>query len=430
MTKLPTDFEMKEALIKSGVLEFKIWQEIAELEQRKPIYRKNRQLAFKYLCDKHNVDLDINYGRSGIANTELTLVNQIDPNDQIINMRGYILYITDPRKTSTGSGIRVSFSFIDETGSISIGVNQIEDDLVDRLIAEIDSFPKPVLLKGVTISTFKDRLTYGIPNWENCGWEIIGETDYGLPPFKSIIETLPKTNYAYIDNNFYILHGYIADKKLGNGYIGCPYCRKGLKVHEGIQVNCACGRKVIAKKYPATHVLLIDEVGELEVTFPAFSNVSLLYVRELCEADIQPEVLIGARKTEKYGMSGSWIVPLGEVKIDKGTGKTVTVGTLDQLDFSKDKDRNKFTRFDDESVDTAEIEPYVLDYIDTYCHLNEVTPDYLAGFIKVQCHTDYEVEMKPIIEELLSRELIKITADKISPNNNKIQEMKSKVKKE
>jgi len=427
MTKLPETSEMIEALIKSGIPEHKLTKEVNELEKRKPIYRKRRQLMYKYLCDKHGIDLNIRYGTQGQEIGEYTLIKDL-PDEGMVNMRGYIVNIPEPWENSSKTGTRTMFSFIDETGYVAIGVNQIEDDMIDRLLAEIDSFPKAVMLQGVTVGEFQGRQSLGIPNWDNCGWQIIGVGDYDLPPLEKIYESLPKTTDDFEIGKHYVLYGIIIDKKKGSGYIGCPECKKGLKVEEGVQTACQCGHHVVAKKYPSTHIMLADEHGELEISFPIFSNVDYEYLKKLCFADLQPEVIVGIVKTEKYGISGKWILPVGEVTIDEGTGKAVVIGNIDQLDFSKDPERRKFVRYDDGSVDTAEIEPYIMEYVTVYSHFNDLTPDGLAELIKSQYNTEYEIEMKPYIEELLEREIVKISQDKIVPNTSKVEELRNSYK--
>lgn len=426
MPNLPDIVDMIDALIMSGITELELAQEADRLQKQKPIYQKNKKMMYKHLCDKYNIALNINFGTHGQDINEYTLVADLSMEQSQVNLRGYILYIPESWDNKKGTGTRTLIIFADETGIVPIGVNQIGDDLIDRLSSEVQKFPAAAFIAGVTTGSFNDRLSVGLPNWENCGWQLIGKTDYDLPPIEKIYEKLPNSETELENDQTYTFNGLIIHKEPGKAYTGCPECSAGLKVEVGTQTPCqvitaddgttkGCGNIVEAVEYAGVSLMIGDAFGEISISFPHFSNITIDYINELCEGDPQPDVLISASQDEKYGLTGKWLVPLGNVTIDEGTGKQVVIASIDQLDFSKDGVRDKFVINENGVIDTSLLEPYITQYISPISHLNAITVNDFADYLKKQIKSEKEIEMKPIVNELLNRKMIKITDDKIAP---------------
>ncbi len=428
MTKisLPEIDVMIEKIRESGTSDVDLAKMVKKLEKEKPYYKFNKRLTYKAICDDLHIDLNIRYGSIAQDKGEHTKVGDLTTESGQINLRGYILNIPEPYRNKKDTGVRTNIAFADETGIVSIGINQKdEDDQIDRFRMEFPNFPIGAYLLGVTAQEYQGRLSVGVPPWGN--WEKIGIGDYELPELNKIYDSFHDSKTEFEENNIYYFHGLLIDKKEGNGYIGCPHCRAGLKVEEGTESPCTiieneetgkrkgCGQLVNAIKYPSVSAMIGDKYGEVSIDFGSLSGVDIDYLNTISEADQHPEVIAQAIQTKDYGLSGRWIIPIGNVIIDKGTGKQITVGTIDQLDFSKDESRVKIPRDENGDLDFEDIEVYISTYKRFYVKFNEITPDDLAMNLKDSFGMKHEVEVQPIVQELLNRGLIKISGKKFGP---------------
>ena len=424
MVGLPEIDEMIKLIIASGTSDVDLANKIKKLEKSKPYYKFNRRLAYKAVCDELHIDLNIRYGSVSQEKGEHTSISDLTSEPSSVNLRGYILNIPKSYRNRKDTGDRINVPFADETGIVSIGINQINDDMIDRFNMEFSDFPTGAYLLGVTTGEWQGRLSVGIPTWGN--WEKIGVGDYNLPEFNKIYNSFHDSKTELEEKNIYYFHGILIDITEGNGYVGCPNCRAGLQVEKGTSVACTiksqddgtekgCGKQVTAFQYDSTSIMIGDEYGEVSIDFSGFSNVGIDYLNMICEADPHPEVIVQSTYSEQYGLSGRWIIPIGNVTINGGTGKRITTGTIDQLDFSKDEGREKIPRKSDGTPDDIELEYYIQTYKRFYIHLTDLTPDDLATNFKDSFGKKNEIETRPIVEELLKQELIKIKGDKISP---------------
>ncbi len=385
---------MRKKLQESGLSGVKIEKEIEVLIEKKPIYKKRKDLAYKILCDRHKVSLEIQYRRSGQEEGQFTLVKDFQYNEALVNIRGYIVYIAEPWETKNSSLMTV-MHFIDETGYASIAVFDGKSDLIGRVQNSFQKLPVAAYIYPINTKIYNDKNSVSMPPFAK--WEKIGVDDYELPDINKALANLSNSTTEFIDENDYLFHGFLSDFGEGGGYKGCPLCKKGTPdLKEGIlKVRCEkCGNEITPKDYKSTNAMISDEWGELGFGFNDWTDVDQSYLRALREADPQPEVIIGGHYTEKYGLSGNWILPLGDIEIEAGTGKKLITVSIDSLDFSCDEGK--------EAPDEATLEVMKKGYIDKLKYMGVETPEELQKHLVTTKTLTKKLQVKPFVKFMLA----------------------------
>lgn len=414
MAKLPSIEKMQDLLRDAGVDLIKLEQEKDKLMETVPYYKMNRKLLWKRLCDEHNVKLDIKYTPEMQADGEFNLLKSLTTEKGYTNLRGYILHISKPRETKKQNGTMTYFSFVDETGSTSISMYQAYEgeQKSEELIQDLGELPAPVYLIGVGKEERNGAPNLNFPNF--LRWEKIGVGTYDLPSLNYIYQnafTNSKTEFE--EDQFCLVRGLIIDHGDGPGWVGCPDCMKKLPVDEGDETPCgSCNVVVTAVSYNTTNIILGDEFGELTINFSLFSDITKDDIIKLTQTSLQPEVILGCKYNQKYGLSGKWMLTISNLQIDETTGNVVKKNELDQLDFSKEEDRKNIPT----NGYDAFVEDKVFDYVKRIRYYGPQTPDSLARIIKDDYEFKHEFKVKPIIEELLKRKLVAINKDTIIQN--------------
>jgi len=405
--KLPEIEEMRNALLKqAGLTSAQIDAETDKLAKRKPLYRKRRKLMYKHLCDKYKVDLKINYGISGMSHGEYIFVKELTSEKKSVNLRGYILNISEAFPTKTGT-LMCIVTFADESGTTSMAVFQKQDGgIIDMLNETFQTFPAPVYLESIQTSEYEGKKSVNIPPFAK--WELINENDYDLPPIEKIYENLPNAETELIENQFYVFHGLITDIAEGVSYIGCNKCFKKMDVEKGVRSTCEnCNDIVTAVEYTGVNIMLSDEKGELGIQFSSFSNVNMDYLLKLQANDLHPEVLVGAKSTAKYGLSGIWVTPVNDIQFGEDSTE-LSRGSLDTLDFTNDIPKLRQPITDD--VKLAELVELYASRLGVF---GAFTVDDAAEYLKKITKSDRQYMMRPIIQKLYDDGLIRIIYDKI-----------------
>lgn len=419
MAKLPEVHEMREALVKGGISELDLDKEIDKMESAKPIYRKSRKLMYKRLCDKHKIDLNIQYAPMGQAEGEYTKVSELTSDKKLVNIRGYILNIPEAWETKSESLMTV-ITFADETGAVGITVFQkgsgASKDLIDRLADKFQNVPAPAYITNVSTGEYQQKMSVNIPPFAK--FQKIGLSDFDLPTLEKVYESFANSETEFEEGVTYVFFGLLADFQEGTKYIGCPVCKKKLEVEEGERTNCEnCSKGVKAKEYIGVSIMIGDEHGEIGIGFPEFTNVTLPMLRGFTKSDPQPEVIVGTTYSKEYELTGSWITPLGDIEIEKGTGRQIIKQSIDVLDFSKDEGRLPLKTDEEDPEGLAHLEELIQSYETKIKFFGSLTPDELAEFLQKNLAYEKEYKIKPVIDELLKRNKISIVGDKIKKSD-------------
>jgi hypothetical protein len=409
MAKLPEIEIMRKALLtQGGKSEAQISQEIDKLTKEKPFYRIRRDLMYKYLCDKHGVNLNIKYGGTSMQKGEYKKVSELTSDKASVNLRGYVLNIQEPWATKTGTLMSI-ITFADESGTTVLKVFQKEEGgPIDILNDMFPNFPAPAYLLGVQTDTWEGKMSVGYAPFSEA--EVIGKGDYELPELSEVLENVANAESELSEGEFYVFHGYLSDTSTGFTRIGCPVCHKTLDAEVGARIKCGeCGKTVNADEYPSLNIILSDAKGDSGINFSEkFTSINPDYIGKLRAVDLQPEIIVGCKYTEKYGLAGNWLVTVGNFQLADGSGKTAVDnrGNLDMLDWVNDVPavRDKIT----DEVKIAEL-------VDLYKlrlgHFGSLTVDESAEYLKKVAKLDKEVQMRPIIGKLFEEEAVRITYD-------------------